>query len=91
MNKATTVVLAAAFALGFAGPSLADHKGGKVQEIIIKIQTKDGVKHYKVGKDVELLRIQKGSEVDFDYADDDVIERIEAVPDEEEEAQPAAD
>jgi hypothetical protein len=56
----------------FPAASLADHLHGEVQEIIIKIETEDGVKWYQVGKDMELINIREGDRVHFDYADDDL-------------------
>ena len=59
---------------------LGDDDRGKVEEIIIKIQTKEGAKWYRIGKDLEKIEIKEGDYVHFDYADDDTIESIEAEP-----------
>lgn len=77
----TTVALVAAFfaalCLAAPKPAPAADEGGQVQEIIIKIRTKDGEKWYRLGKDLEAINIHEGDYVQFDYADDDTIEAIE--------------
>jgi hypothetical protein len=76
MKIATFLLAAAALVLGYTTPSLATHAKGEVKEIIIRIQTEEGEKFYRVGEDVELLEIRPGARVDFDYSDDDVVESI---------------
>ena len=75
----TAVALVAAFFAGIclAAPVLAADEGGQVKEIIIKIQTEDGEKWYRLGKDLKAINIHEGDYVQFDYADDDTIEAIE--------------
>lgn len=75
----TAVALVAAFFAGMslAAPVLAADEGGQVKEIIIKIQTEDGEKWFRLGKDLKAIDIHEGDYVQFDYADDDTIEAIE--------------
>jgi hypothetical protein len=75
----TAVALVAAFfaSLYLAAPAPAADEGGEVKEIIIKIQTEDGEKWFRLGKDLEAINIHEGDYVQFDYADDDTIEAIE--------------
>ncbi len=81
MKKGPIVLAAAALVVGFTSPSLATHERGEVKEIIIKIQTEEGERFYRVGSDVELLNLRPGDTVDFDYSDDDVLESIEVEED----------
>jgi hypothetical protein len=62
--------------LFLTGLARADDAGGRVKEIIIKIETDDGVQWYRLGKDLEEIDIHEGDYVQFDYADD-TIEGIE--------------
>jgi hypothetical protein len=62
-----------------SSPALAEPAAGHVQEIIVKIQTADGVKWYKLGKELEPINIKEGDYVRFDYADD-AIESITVEP-----------
>lgn len=80
MTRFTIIWVAAALALASSSPVLGDDDRGKVEEIIIKIQTKEGVKWYRLGKDLERIEIKEGDYVHFDYADDDTIEAIEVEP-----------
>lgn len=86
MKKGMIVLAAAALFVGFAVPALATHDKGEVKEIIIRIQTDEGEKYYRVGEDVELINIRPGKVVHFDYADD-VVESI--TTEEPKEAKPA--
>ena len=76
MKKAAILVVAAAVGLFLTGLARADDAGGEVKEIIIKIETKDGVQWYRLGEDLEEIDIHAGDYVSFDYADD-TIESIE--------------
>ncbi len=76
MNKAAILVVAAAVVFFPTGFARADHASGHVREIIIKIETKDGVQWYRLGEDLEEIDIHAGDYVSFDYADD-TIESIE--------------
>lgn len=67
-----TVVVACAVAFSFAAN--ADSKTGQVKEVMIKIETKDGVKWYKLGADMKPVDIKSGDHVTFDYADDTIEE-----------------
>jgi hypothetical protein len=68
----TAVALVAAFfaSLYLAAPAPAADEGGEVKEIIIKIQTEDGEKWFRLGKDLEAINIHEGDYVQFDYADE---------------------
>ncbi len=79
MKKSLFTTVIAASALSLAMPAHADHAKGVVQEILIKIQTKDGVQWLKLGKDLQKVDLSPGDLVEFDYADD-VIETIDVVP-----------
>jgi len=68
--KAIIIGIMAAIVLSVWPPALAEPIDGEVQEIIIKIKTKDGEKWYKLGKDLEPINIKEGDYVRFDYADD---------------------
>lgn len=61
-------------ALIFPSTMYADptHDSGQVQEIIVKIETKDGVKWYKLGKEMKPFDVKAGDHVSFDYADDTI-------------------
>ena len=50
----------------------ADDVSGQVKEVLIKIETSDGVKWYKLGEDMEAVDIKSGDYVTFDYADDTI-------------------
>jgi len=52
----------------------ADDVSGQVKEVLIKIETSDGVKWYKLGEDMEAVDIKSGDYVTFDYADDTIEE-----------------
>lgn len=52
----------------------ADDASGQVKEVLIKIETSDGVKWYKLGEDMEPVDIKAGDYVTFDYADDTIEE-----------------
>ena len=56
----------------------ADDASGQVKEVLIKIETSDGVKWYKLGEEMEAVDIKSGDYVTFDYADD-TIEEISTV------------
>ncbi len=77
MRRVAALVAAAFAGLYLVAPALAADEGGQVKEIIIKIQTKDGEKWYRLGKDLKAINIHEGDYVQFDYADDDTIEAIE--------------
>lgn len=60
-------------ALMFPSAMYASHDGtGQVQEVIVKIQTKEEVKWYKLGKEMKLIDIREGDYVSFEYADDTI-------------------
>jgi hypothetical protein len=69
MLAPVVVVLAAATAVG---PTLAEEQTGKVQEIIIKIETPDGPRWYKLGADLSKIDVREGAVVRFNYADDTI-------------------
>lgn len=77
MRRVAALVAAAFAGLYLVAPALAADEGGQVKEIIIKIQTKDGEKWYRLGEDLKAINIHEGDYVQFDYADDDTIEAIE--------------
>lgn len=64
----------ATLAAGLTAPGLAQPLPGEVQEIIIKVVTEEGVKWYRLGKDLQPIDIKAGDQVQFDYADDTVEE-----------------
>ena len=72
MNRVIIACIASVMVFAFSAASLAEQLSGEVQEIIIKIETEDGVKWYQLGKDMELINIKEGDRVHFDYADDDL-------------------
>ncbi len=76
MKLAAILAVVAAVVLFLTGLARADDAGGEVKEIIIKIETKDGVQWYRLGEDLEEIDIHAGDYVSFDYADD-TIESIE--------------
>ena len=65
-------VMAAGLVFSFAVN--ADDASGQVKEVLIKIETSDGVKWYKLGEDMEAVDIKAGDYVTFDYADDTIEE-----------------
>jgi len=67
-----------AVAVAFSFVANADDLSGQVKEVLIKIETSDGVKWYKLGEDMEAVDIKAGDYVTFDYADD-TIEEIATV------------
>jgi predicted DNA-binding antitoxin AbrB/MazE fold protein len=75
MRRALVCAIAA-LAAGLTAPALAQPLPGEVQEIIIKVVTEDGVKWYRLGKDLQPVDIKAGDQVQFDYADD-TVEEIE--------------
>lgn len=77
--KSGAIAFALSVMAAFSGPALAEPAAGHVQEIIIKIETADGVKWYKLGRDLEPINIREGDYVRFDYADD-AIESIAVEP-----------
>ncbi len=76
MKQILAIVALASMAAAFAGPATASNAQGKVTDIIIKIETPDGPRWYRLGADLSTIDIQKGAIVRFDYADD-TIETIE--------------
>jgi hypothetical protein len=78
-RPALTAIFLAAMAV--SGPSVAEEQSGKVQEIIIKIDTPDGPRWYSLGADLSKIDVRKGAVVRFNYLDDtiDSIE-VEEVP-----------
>lgn len=74
----TAIILAA---VAVSGPAVAEEETGKVQEIIIKIDTPDGPRWYTLGADLSRIDVRKGAVVRFKYLDDtiDSIE-VEQVP-----------
>ncbi len=69
-------------AVTLAPPAIADEQTGKVSEIIIKIETPDGPRWYKLGADLSKIDVREGAVVRFNYADDtiDTIEVEEVSP-----------
>ena len=81
MKAAVVGSIAIALALALAAPARAAKETGQVDEIIVKIHTKDGVKYFAVGKDAKLVDLKPGKLVEFDYSDSDVIDSIGEAPD----------
>jgi len=52
---------------------------GEVAEVIVKINTPQGPKWYRLGKDVQAVDVTEGKVVRFNYLDD-TIEAIEVSP-----------
>jgi len=71
--------IAAAIALSVSVASFAEPIAGQVEDIIIKVQTPDGVKWYRLGKDLKPMDIKAGDRIHFDYADD-TVEEISVEP-----------
>lgn len=55
-----------------ADPALAEEQTGKVQEIIIKIETPEGPRWYRLGADLSKIDVREGAVVRFNYADDTI-------------------
>lgn len=72
--RLTHVFAITALTIGLTAPGLAQVLPGEVEEIIIKVVTEDGVKWYRLGKDLQPVDIKPGDPVQFDYADDTVEE-----------------
>ena len=72
--KTTLGIAVVACAVAFSFAANADSKTGQVKEVMIKIETKDGVKWYKLGADMKPVDIKSGDHVTFDYADDTIDE-----------------
>ena len=68
--------------IALTGPGHAIDDRGTVREILVKIETKDGPRWFKLGKDKKLTPVEfgEGDYVQFDYADDGTIGAIEVVP-----------
>ena len=58
---------------------------GEVAEIIVKINTPEGPKWFRLGKDVESIDVTEGKAVQFDYLGDS-IEAITVKPEESSES-----
>jgi len=86
--KTTSGIVVMVAVLAFPLAANADDVSGQVKEVLIKIETSDGVKWYKLGEDMEAVNIKAGEYVTFDYADD-TIEEIATTtsPDDENETQ----
>jgi hypothetical protein len=76
------VSIAMAIAMSVSMTSFAEPISGQVEEIIIKVQTPEGVKWYRLGKDLKPVDIKAGDRVHFDYADD-TVEEISVGPSDE--------
>lgn len=78
----TTASLAAALT---TAPAIAEETmgtaTGKVEEILIKVETPEGPRWYKLGADISKIDVREGKAIRFDYADD-TIEAIEVEEDE---------
>ena len=72
--KLTYVFAIAVLTISLTTPGLAQPLPGEVEEIIIKVVTEEGVKWYRLGKDLQPVHIKPGDPVQFDYADDTVEE-----------------
>ncbi len=72
--KTTLGIAVMAVAVAFSFAANADDISGQVKEVLIKIETSDGVKWYKLGEDMEAVDIKAGDYVTFDYADDTIEE-----------------
>lgn len=75
------LVALAALALALPLPLLAQtaQDEGEIAEIIVKINTPDGPKWYRLGKGVEAVDVTEGKVVQFDYQGDS-IEAITVIP-----------
>ena len=69
-----SIATAIALSVSVSVTSFAEPISGQVEEIIIKVQTPDGVKWYRLGKDLKSMDIKAGDRIHFDYADDTVEE-----------------
>lgn len=70
---ALPVIALAMFLLAL--PVQADDRG-HVSEILVKIETADGPRWFKLGKTLTPAEFREGDAVEFDYADDGTIESI---------------
>ena len=92
MTRFLAYMFAALAMLALANPGHTADDRGTVSEILVKIDTKDGPRWFKLGKDMKLTpaEFSEGDYVQFDYADDGTIESLDVVP-AEGEKQPAAE
>ena len=72
--KTTLGIALMAVAVAFSFAANADHVSGQVKEVLIKIETSDGVKWYKLGENMKPIEIKAGDFITFDYADDTIEE-----------------
>jgi plastocyanin len=72
--KTTLGIAVMAVAVAFSFAANAGDVSGQVKEVLIKIETSDGVKWYKLGENMEAVDIKSGDYVTFDYADDTIEE-----------------
>ncbi len=76
MRAALALAVLASVTAAGVGPTAAGEAIGEVREIIIKIETPEGPRWYRLGTDLLEIDISEGSVVRFNYADD-TIESIE--------------
>ena len=79
-------LMALALPLPLAAQTAQDE--GEVAEVIVKINTPEGPKWYRLGKGVEAVDVTEGKVVQFDYLGDS-IEAITVVPDDSSDADKA--
>ncbi len=91
MTRYLALTFAAFAMIVLAGPGHSAEDRGTVAEILVKIDTPDGPRWFKLGKDKKLTpaEFREGDHVQFDYADDGTIESIDIVP-EQSGTEPAA-
>jgi hypothetical protein len=81
MTRSIFSVLAILSWLAVPLVAIAGDDRGKVEEILIKIQTEDGPKWFTLGKGKLVpAEFGEGDVVQFDYADDGTIQSIEVAP-----------
>lgn len=80
MRKAFAALAALTLALPLPLPAQVAQDEGEVAEIIVKINTPEGPKWYRLGKGVEAVDVTEGKVVRFDYLGDS-IEAITVKPD----------
>jgi len=83
MKTFLALVMSAALTVAAGNPVAADEASGQVSEILIKIETPDGPRWFRLGVDLSEVDIGEGTTVLFNYADDtiDAIEVLEVSPD----------
>lgn len=90
MMRILAPIFGALVMIALAGPGHAIDDRGTVSEILVKIETKDGPRWYKLSKDKKLTPAEfgEGDFVQFDYADDGTIGAIGVVPEKDKTSKP---